>query len=101
MILHAYVDVYVLCVCIVIVGHGYTTIRPDPSKIDEIKKLPSPTNITDLQKVLGIITYMTPFISHLSDLIAPMRNLLKKETEYKWTTSHQRALQKIKDLICK
>ena len=30
-----------------------------------------------------------------------MRNLLKIETEYKWTTSHQRVLQKIKDLICK
>ena len=26
MILHAYVDVYVLCVCIVNHGHGYTTI---------------------------------------------------------------------------
>ena len=25
MILHAYVDVYVLCVCIVGHGHGYTT----------------------------------------------------------------------------
>ena len=28
MILHAYVDVYVLCVCIVNHGHGYTTIVP-------------------------------------------------------------------------
>ena len=72
-------------------------IRPDPIKVDEIKKLPSQT---DLQKVLGIITYVTLFILHLSDLTAPMRNLLKKETEYKWTISHKRALQKIKDLIC-
>ena len=28
MILHAYVDVYVLCVCIVNRGHGYTTDNP-------------------------------------------------------------------------
>ena len=76
-------------------------IRPDPSKVEAINQLPSSTNITDLQKVLGIITYLAPFITHLSDLIAPMRDLLKKEYEYQWNASHQKALQKIKDLICK
>ena len=74
-------------------------IRPDPSKVEAIKQLPSPTNITDLQKVLGIITYLAPFIPHLSDPTAPMRDLIKKEFEYQWTASHQKALQKIKDVI--
>ena len=70
--------------------------------MEAIKQLPSPTNITDLQKVLGIITYLAPFIPHLSDLTAPMRDLLKKESEYQWTASHQKALEKkIKDFICK
>ena len=69
--------------------------------MEAIKQLLSPTNITDLQKALGIITYLAPFIPHLSDLTAPMRDLLKKESEYQWTASHQKALQKIKDLICK
>ena len=48
-------------------------IRPDPSKEDEIMKLPNPIKFTDLQKVLGIITYMAPFISHLSNLSAPIK----------------------------
>ena len=44
-------------------------IRPDPSKVDEIKKLPSPTNITDQQKILGIIdafysTSVRPYCTH-------------------------------------
>ena len=69
--------------------------------MEAIKQLPSPTNITNLQKVLGIITYLASFIPHLSDLTAPVRDLLKKESEYQWTASHQKALQKIKDLICK
>ena len=76
-------------------------IRPDSSKVEAIKQLPSPTNITDLQKVLGIVIYSPPFIPHLSDLTEPMRDLQKKESEYQWTASHQKALQKIKDLICK
>ena len=71
-------------------------IRPDPSKVEAIKQLPSPTNITDLQKVLGIITYLAPFILHLSNLTATMRDLQKKKSEYQWTASHQKALKKSK-----
>ena len=37
------------------------SIHPDPQKVEEKKSLPSPTNITELQKELGIITYMAPF----------------------------------------
>ena len=36
MILHAYVDVYVLCVCIV--GHGYTTSLPKRMYVYDIKQ---------------------------------------------------------------
>ena len=37
-ILHAYVDVYVLCVCIVGHGHGYTTILIQPTVVAKFKK---------------------------------------------------------------
>lgn len=52
-------------------------VRPDPKQVEEIKMLPSPKSIADLQRVLRIITYMAPFIPHLSDLTSPMRDLLK------------------------
>lgn len=55
-------------------------MHPDPSKVTEIKT--SPLNTTDLQRVLGIITYIAPFIPHVSDLSASLRDLLKKEVEY-------------------
>ena len=57
-------------------------IHPYPQKEEEIKSLPSPTNITELQKVLGIITYMAPFISRLSDLTANLKELLRKDTMF-------------------
>ncbi|CAE1255836.1 unnamed protein product [Acanthosepion pharaonis] len=57
-------------------------IHPDPQKVEEIKSLPSPINITELQKVLGIITYMAPFIPRLSDLTASLRELLRKDTMF-------------------
>ena len=76
-------------------------IHPDSLKVEEIKSLPRPTNITELQKVLGIITYMAPFIPRLSDLTANLRELLRKDIDYDWNKSHQKSLQEIKDLICK
>ena len=76
-------------------------IHSDPQKVEELKSLPSPTNITELQKVLGIITYMAPFIPRLSDLTANLRELLSKDTDYDWINSHQKSLQEINNLICK
>lgn len=57
-------------------------IHPDPQKMEEIKSLPSPRNITELQNVLGIITYMASFIPRLSDLAASLREPLRKDTMF-------------------
>ena len=74
-------------------------IHPVPQKVKEMKSLPSPTNITELQKVLGIITYMAPFIPRLSDLTVNLRELLRKDTDYDWNNSHQKLLQEIKEML--
>ena len=74
------------------------SIHPDPQNVEEIKSLTSPTNITELQKVLGIIIYMAPFFPRLSDLTANLRKLLRKDID---NDSHQKSLQEIKDLIYK
>lgn len=43
--------------------------------------LPSPKSMTDLQRVLGIITYMALSILHLSDLTSPTRSTKKKNNQ--------------------
>ena len=37
-------------------------IHPDPEKVDAVHVLPTPTNITELQEFLGMVTYFSPFI---------------------------------------
>ena len=73
-------------------------LHQDSYKVDEIKSLPSPNNVAEIQKVLGIIKYMALFISGLSDLKATLREFHKKYSEYKWTSSHQKSLQQIKSV---
>ncbi len=41
-------------------------IHPDPAKVADIKNMPAPMNVTQLQQFLGMATYMSPFIADLS-----------------------------------
>ena len=47
-------------------------VHPDPGKVDAVHALPAPTNITELQEFLGLVTYLSPFIPGLSTFTAPL-----------------------------
>ena len=54
--------------------------HPDPKKVEAIHKMPPPEGPQELQKFLGMTTYLSPFIPSLSTLTAPLRELLKKDS---------------------
>ena len=55
-----------------------------------------PTNHEELQSFLGTTNYLSRFIAFLSDLHVPLQALLKKGTEFVWTSIHQHAFDQIK-----
>ena len=74
--------------------------HPDPKKVEDIHKIPTPTNATELQEFLGIVTYMGPFIPNLSQSTASLRDLLKKDIDFQWSDAHQNVFEKVKAAIC-
>ena len=72
-----------------------------PEKVSAVHKMLSPETATQLQKFLGLITYLSPFIPSLSSFTAPLYGLLKKGTEFFWNNSYQEAFNKVESLICK
>ena len=50
-------------------GNEYTSegIRPDPKKIEAITQIPTPRNKEDLQRFLGLMTYLSQFIPRFSE----------------------------------
>ena len=74
--------------------------HPDPDKISAIRDLPSPSTVVELQHILGIVTYLSPFIQDLANQTASLRELQKKYTEYDWTESHESAFRTLKSAIC-
>lgn len=55
-------------------------IQPDIEKIKAISKLKSPANKTELELLLGMITYVNRFITNVSQLNSVLRNLGKKDS---------------------
>ena len=74
-------------------------IKPDPKKVETIKKWPIPQNVTELQSFLGSGNYLSCFIPDLSQSRKLLQALIKKNSEYVWTTEHDKAFENLKDMV--
>ena len=88
---------------VVCFGHVYDTTgpNPNPEKVNTVHKMLAPKTAMQLQKFLGLVTYLSPFILSLPSFTTPLCGLLKKETEFFWHNSYQLAFKKVKSLISK
>ena len=59
-------------------------VKPDPKKVEAIIAMPAPANREDLQRFLGVVTYLSKFIPNMSKKSAPLRQLLQKDVEWSW-----------------
>ena len=69
--------------------------------MEAFRAILEPQDTQELQSSLGIATYMASFIPSPSALSEPLRNLLKKSTDFHWSPSHNTALEKFKQSICR
>lgn len=75
------------------------SIKPDASKMRAITGMPSPTNVGELRRVLGLINYLGKFLPGLSTTLHPVTYLLKKESEWSWGKFQEQALKKAKVML--
>lgn len=82
-------------------GHILTEqgVEVDPEKVQAIDRLQMPSNKTELQRLLGMVTYLAKFIPNLSEITQPLRKLLEKDSEWIWTTHQSKAVTQIKHTL--
>jgi len=61
--------------------------------------MPRPTDKTGVLRIMGMINFIGKFISNLSAKTSCIRELLHKETEFKWTSRHEHEWQKLKETL--
>lgn len=61
-------------------GNG---IRPDPQKTIAVRQMPTPQNITELRRFLGMTNPLGKFSDKLAELSQPLRELLSKKKQWR------------------
>lgn len=59
--------------------------------------MPTPKNKEDVKRFLGFVTYLAKFIPNLSELDAPLRELLKTNALFDWQPAQEEAFLKLKE----
>lgn len=73
-------------------------VKPDVSKIEAIEKMKSPTCKKELQRFIGMIQYLSKFIPSLSAEAAPLRQLLKQNSDWVWDENNEKVFKKLKNM---
>ncbi|CAI7900352.1 unnamed protein product [Closterium sp. NIES-54] len=74
-------------------------VHVDPRKIEAVKKWKVPENIKELQQFLGFTNYYNRFVPQYAKIAAPLTDLLKKDTPFKWDTPHQQATEQLQTAL--
>jgi hypothetical protein len=82
-------------------GHELTEngLRPSAQKIEAIVKMPSPTDKTSLQRLLGFATFLARYCKNFSETTAVLRELLVKDHEFSWSDRHDAAFNQLKQML--
>lgn len=84
-------------------GHVFneTGVRPDDEKIKSINNIPKPANVKELQRFLGMVNYLGSFIENLSSKNKKLRELLRNDIQWHWSSEHDNEFENLKHEITK
>ncbi|KAL6471877.1 hypothetical protein MHYP_G00205270 [Metynnis hypsauchen] len=83
------------------IGHRLTSegLKIDPEKSRAIAEMPSPTDVKGLQRLLGMVNYLSKFCEHLADDCEVLRQLMHKDAVWEWSDVQENAFRKLKRTI--
>ena len=84
-----------------LLGHelGNNTIKPISSKIEAIKRIPSPKEKKDFMQFLGSVNFYSKFIEKLLFNLKPLYTLLHDDVKFQWTPEIEKIFQDVKNAM--
>ena len=74
-------------------------IEVNPDQIEAVKHLRSPSNLKEVQVLIGMLAALNRFISKFSDRCRPFYQLLKKWKGFQWDDECEKAFQDLKEYL--
>ena len=74
-------------------------ISADSSKVDAVKRFPTPNDVDSLRSFLGLPSYYRRFVPAFSKVAEPLFSLTRKDVTFKWSEICDKAFQKLKTLL--
>lgn len=75
-------------------------ISPDVEKVASIANYPTPKNVKDVRRLLGVVGWYRRFIPQFATVTAPLTEMLKKsKTKFIWSDDSQSAFEKVKCIL--
>lgn len=82
-------------------GHVFCAqgVKVDPEKVTAITEFPTPQNVDDVRRFLGIVNYVGKFVPNLSQKAEPLRILLNNKVEWHWEQAQENAMKELKNSV--
>jgi len=74
-------------------------LHTDPSKVESIVHIATPSNIARLRTFMGMCAYYQRFVSSFAELAAPLYQLLKASVPWRWESQQEHAFVGLKKAI--
>ncbi len=74
-------------------------LHADPEKVRAVRETPRLTDVKGVQRLVGMVNYLSKFYDHLSDDCEILRQLTHNENMWEWSNTHEKAFQQLKDKI--
>ncbi|PIK48832.1 hypothetical protein BSL78_14290 [Apostichopus japonicus] len=86
---------------ITFIGHRLTKngLQSDPEKVKAITAMQAPSNLKELRRYLGMVNYLAKFLPNLHDTTKPLQDLTKKDTQWNWSESQQKAFEEVQKKV--
>ena len=74
-------------------------LKADPSKIEAVLNMNPPRSKDDVDRLRGMVNYLSKFLPCLSQVMEPINALTRKGVEWSWNACHDKAFCKLKELL--